>query len=174
MHNYNAQIHVWCHVWCSSFFSAGGTRQPCDCSVCVCSQWTSECPTFTRQEPVEQRTTSRSHAESQVPWTELEGSCYKIWHTQEYVLRSLKGVSSKRCSTVFTRDEERKIVLTCQILAEMGFLLTKRYFEVVVTDYLKNQNHTSSFRPSGVPGRSWWEVFFTWMAYTSSTKGCNT
>ena len=58
------------------------------------------------------------------------------------------------------RDEESKIVLTCQILAEMGFPLTKGYVEVVVTDYLKNQNRMSSFGPSGVPGWSWWEGFY--------------
>lgn len=87
-------------------------------------------------------------------------------------LDHLKGVSTKLyggCSTVLTRDEECEIVLTCHILVEMGIPLTKGYVEVVVTDYLKNQNRTSSFGPSGVPGRSWWEKF-TSMAYTGSMK----
>ena len=74
----------------------------------------------------------------------------------------VKGVSSKRyggCSTVLTREEEQEIVLTCQVLAEMGFPLTTGYVEVVVRDYLKNNSRSSSFGPSGVPGRSWWEGF---------------
>ena len=74
----------------------------------------------------------------------------------------MKGTSSKRYGvgpTVLTVDEEREIVVTCQVLAEMGFPLTKAYIEVVVRDYLKNQDCTSLFGPSGVPGRSWWEEF---------------
>ena len=66
-------------------------------------------------------------------------------------------VSSKRyggCSTVLTSSEEQEIVVTCQILAEMGFPLTKGYVEVIVRDYL-----SSAFGNSGLPGRSWWEVF---------------
>ena len=55
-------------------------------------------------------------------------------------------------------EEERKIVLTCQVLTDMGFPLTRGYVEVVVRDYLKSQNHCL-FGPSGVPGRSWWERF---------------
>lgn len=74
----------------------------------------------------------------------------------------LWGVSHKRyggSSTVLTTEEEREIVLTCQILADMGFPLTKAYVEVVVKDYLKNQDRNSLFGPSGIPGRSWWEGF---------------
>ena len=56
---------------------------------------------------------------------------------------------------VLTRDEEREIVLTCQILAEMGFSLTKGYVEVVVRDYLKNNSRSNSFGASGIPGQSW-------------------
>lgn len=76
----------------------------------------------------------------------------------------LCGVSSKRYgggSTVLTRNEEREIVVTCQILAEMGFLLTKGYVEVVVRDYLKGQDRSSVFGSSGLPGRSWWEFFLS-------------
>jgi hypothetical protein len=48
----------------------------------------------------------------------------------------VKGVSSKRyggCSTVLTREEEQEIVLTCQVLAEMGFPLTTGYVEAHLT-----------------------------------------
>lgn len=51
--------------------------------------------------------------------------------------------------------------MTCQVLAEMGFLLTKDYVEVVVRDYLKNESHSSVFGSSGLPGRSWWEGFLS-------------
>ena len=47
----------------------------------------------------------------------------------------LHGVSSKRYgggSTLLTSEEEWEIVVTCQVLAEMGFPLTKDYVEVVV------------------------------------------
>ena len=41
----------------------------------------------------------------------------------------------------------------------MGFPLSKAYVEVVVRDYLKNINRSSSFGPGGIPGQSWWEGF---------------
>lgn len=72
----------------------------------------------------------------------------------------VRGVSSKRyggCSTVLTLDEEREIVVTCQVLAEMGFPLTRGYVEVVVRDYLQSEGRGSAFGSSGLPGRSWWE-----------------
>ena len=56
---------------------------------------------------------------------------------------SLIGVSSKRYgggSTVLT-SEERESVMTCEILAEMGFPLTKAYVEVVVRDSQKSRPH---------------------------------
>ena len=64
----------------------------------------------------------------------------------------LRGTSSKRYgggSTVLSMEEEREIVLTCQVLADMGFPLTRGYV---------SQNRCL-FGPSGVPGRSWWEGF---------------
>lgn len=74
----------------------------------------------------------------------------------------VRSVSSKRYgggSTVLTLDEEREIVITCQVLAEMGFPLTKAYVEVVVRDYLRSEGRSSVFGPSGLPGRSWWDGF---------------
>ena len=61
---------------------------------------------------------------------------------------------------MLTQEEEREIVVTCQVLADMGFPLTKVYVEVVVCDYLQGQEgRNSSFGSSGLPGRSWWEGF---------------
>ena len=77
----------------------------------------------------------------------------------------MRGVRKKRYgggSTILTRDEEHEIVLTCQILAEMGFPLTKDYVEVVVRDYLSSQEGRSgAFGSTGLPGRSWWEGFLS-------------
>ena len=77
----------------------------------------------------------------------------------------VRGVRRKRYgggSTILTRCEEREIVLTCQILAEMGFPLTKDYVEVIVRDYLRSQEaRSSAFGSSGLPGQSWWEGFLS-------------
>lgn len=77
----------------------------------------------------------------------------------------IRGVRSKRYgggSTVLSKEEEREIVLTCQVLAEMGFPLSKDYVEVVVRDYLRGQEGRGrSFGVSGIPGRSWWEGFLS-------------
>ena len=54
-----------------------------------------------------------------------------------------------------------QIVLTCQILAEMGFPLTKDYVEVVVRDYLSGQEGRSgAFESTGVPGDRGGRVFY--------------
>ena len=77
----------------------------------------------------------------------------------------VRGVRKKHYgggSTILTRDEEHEIVLTWQILAEMGFPLTKDYVEVVVRDYLSSQEGRSgAFGSTGLPGRSWWEGFLS-------------
>lgn len=75
----------------------------------------------------------------------------------------MHGVSNKRCrgaSNVLTREEEREIVVTCQVLAEMGFPLTKAYVEVMVRDCLISQGRVSVFSSAGIPGRPWWEGFY--------------
>ena len=69
----------------------------------------------------------------------------------------VRGVRSKRYgggSTVLSKEEEREVVITCQVLADMGFPLTKDYVEVVVRDYLRGQEGRGrAFGSSGVPGR---------------------
>ena len=42
--------------------------------------------------------------------------------------------------TVLAPSEEQEIVISCQVLAEMGFGLTKDLVEVVVMDYIKENN----------------------------------
>lgn len=63
---------------------------------------------------------------------------------------------------MLSQEEEREIVITCQVLADMGFPLTKDNVEVVVRDYLRGQEGRGrAFGSSGVPGRSWWEGFLS-------------
>ena len=61
--------------------------------------------------------------------------------------------------TVLTKEEEREVVATTQVLQQMGFGLTKELVGIVIKDYLDNQ----PFRPNpfkdGLPGRDWWTRF---------------
>lgn len=56
--------------------------------------------------------------------------------------------------TILTRAEEKEIVVSAQVLQEIGFGLTKDLVGVVVRNYLKDQ----PFRPR-VPGQDWWQCF---------------
>ena len=60
--------------------------------------------------------------------------------------------------TVLTPDIEREIALTCTTLADMGYGLTKDLVEVVIYDYLKENDIPNPFT-GGVPGRDWWQRF---------------
>ena len=62
--------------------------------------------------------------------------------------------------TVMTPREEQEIVLTCQVLADMGFGLTKELIEVVVLDYIKENNIKVPSFTGGIPGKDWWQRFF--------------
>ena len=39
--------------------------------------------------------------------------------------------------TVLQRSDEQEIVLTCQVLADMGFGATRKLVETVVADYIR-------------------------------------
>ena len=77
----------------------------------------------------------------------------------------VRGVRSKRYgggSTMLSQEEEREIVIMCQVLADMGFPLCKEYVEVVVRDYLHGlEGRGRTFGVNGLPGRSWWEGFMS-------------
>ena len=60
--------------------------------------------------------------------------------------------------TVLTSTEEREIALTCMSLGEMGFGLTRDLVEIVLFEYIKEQQIPNPF-PSGIPGRDWWQRF---------------
>ena len=60
--------------------------------------------------------------------------------------------------TVLSPDVEREISLACITLADMGYGLTRDLVEVVVFEYLKDQEIPNPF-VGGVPGRDWWHRF---------------
>ena len=57
--------------------------------------------------------------------------------------------------TVLTYAEEKEIVVTCQVLQELGYGLTREIVAGVVCTFLKNQKRQSPFK-DGVPGQDWW------------------
>ena len=60
--------------------------------------------------------------------------------------------------TVLTAAEEEEIVITCQVLQELGYGLTREIVTRVVHDFLKDQKRVSPFT-DGVPGADWWVGF---------------
>ena len=74
----------------------------------------------------------------------------------------LSGESTKRYGgpkTVLTAAEEKEIVISCQVLQELGFPLTKDHVSVAVRDYLAEGGRGHHFR-DGIPGYDWWVGFF--------------
>ena len=64
---------------------------------------------------------------------------------------------------------EKQIVMTCQILAKIGFAMSRDLVEVVVREYVTKTSITTPFT-NGIPGRDWWERFLKRWARTSRTK----
>ena len=62
--------------------------------------------------------------------------------------------------TVLSLEDEQEIVITCQVLAEMGFGMSKQLVETIVTDYIKENNINTPFT-NGIPGKDWWQRFKT-------------
>lgn len=58
---------------------------------------------------------------------------------------------------IITKDEQ-EIVITCQVLAEIGFGITKEIVETVVADYIRENNILTPFK-NGTPGKDWWQRF---------------
>ena len=60
--------------------------------------------------------------------------------------------------TTLSLKDEQEIVVTCQVLAEMGFGITKEIVETVVADYIRENNILTPFK-NGTPGKDWWHRF---------------
>lgn len=72
----------------------------------------------------------------------------------------LKGLRSKKCAgrpPILTRELERETALTCIILQELGFPLTRDYVGRVVSQYLSDKLISNPF-PDGVSGECWWKA----------------
>ena len=61
--------------------------------------------------------------------------------------------------TILTKEEEKGIVVSLQVLQEMGFGLTKKLVGIVIRDYLNDQPGRPNPFSSGVPGEDWWQRF---------------
>ena len=73
--------------------------------------------------------------------------------------------------TILTENEEKEIVVSVQVLQEIGFGLTKELVGVVVRDYLKDQEFRPNPFKEGVPGRDWWSRFLKrWSSELSVRK----
>ena len=71
---------------------------------------------------------------------------------------SHKVLSTITFLTVLTASEEREVALACMTLGDMGFGLTRSLVEIVLTEYIKEQQIPNPFH-SGIPGQDWWERF---------------
>jgi hypothetical protein len=61
--------------------------------------------------------------------------------------------------TILSPAEEKEIVITLQVLQEIGFGMTKELVGVVIHDYLKDQPTRPNPFQHGVPGKDWWRLF---------------
>lgn len=72
------------------------------------------------------------------------------------------GKSNKRYGgrpTVLSQQEEEKeIVITCQVLQEMGFGMTREMVATVIKEYIRDKGLHSPFA-HGKPGNDWWLGF---------------
>ena len=71
--------------------------------------------------------------------------------------------------TVLQKSEVREIAVACVSLAEMGFGITQELVEVVLFDYIKD-NNIPNLSNGGVPGRDWWQGFMRCWLMLSERK----
>ncbi len=60
--------------------------------------------------------------------------------------------------TILTPTEEKEIVVTCQVLQELGYGLNREMVGEINSSYLADQKRKNPFK-DGVPGRDWWRGF---------------
>ena len=73
--------------------------------------------------------------------------------------------------TILTPGEEKEIVITLQVLQQIGFGLTKELVGVVVRDYLNDQPLRRNPFHDGIPGKDWWKLFLKrWASQLSIRK----
>ena len=93
---------------------------------------------------------------------------------QPSMITSIKGSISRiggGAPTVLTEGEEKEIVVTLQVLQEIGFGFTKELVGVVIRDYLKDQPYRPTPFRDGLPGKDWWRLFLKcWQSQLSMRK----
>ena len=73
--------------------------------------------------------------------------------------------------TVLTPAEEKEIVMSLQVLQEIGFGLTKELAGIVISDYLRDQPDQPNPFSHGLPGKDWWKGFLDrWQKFLSVRK----
>ena len=73
--------------------------------------------------------------------------------------------------TILSPAEEHEIVVTLQVLQEIGFGLTKDLVGVVICDYMKDQPMRPNPFQQGIPGHDWWWLFMKrWKSQLSIRK----
>ena len=76
-------------------------------------------------------------------------------HTNKYK----RGAIGVGAPTILTKVEEKEIVVTLQVLQEIGFGVTKELAGLVIRDYLKDHPLRPNPFNNGIPGKYWWRSF---------------
>jgi len=61
--------------------------------------------------------------------------------------------------TVLSEEEEKGIVVSAQVLQEIGFGLTKELVRIVIRGYLADLPDQPNPFLNGAPGQDWWQLF---------------
>lgn len=61
--------------------------------------------------------------------------------------------------TILTPQEEKELVVTCQVLQQMGFGVTREILSSVVQDYLHDHLERGRYFGGNAPGFNWWQCF---------------
>lgn len=61
--------------------------------------------------------------------------------------------------TILTPQEEKELVVTCQVLQSMGFEVTREIVGMVVQDYLHDPPEQGRHFGGNAPGFDWWQGF---------------
>ena len=88
-------------------------------------------------------------------YTKIGQNVNKHWN-QFHVGKSNKRYGGR--PTVLSQQEEEEIVITCQVLREMGFGMTREMVANVIMEYIRDKGLQSPFA-HGKPGGDWWLGF---------------
>ena len=91
----------------------------------------------------------------------IRGTAKKFGIPSSTLHDHVKGKSTKvgaGAPTVLSYEEEREIVMTCIVLGDMGFGLTKDLVDTVIYMYLEENKIKNPFL-GNIPGKDWWIRF---------------